>query len=296
VEEGHIDYMIRTAVRTGVDPVVAIQMATINTAEHFKLGNIGAVAPGYQADLVVFDTPSDFNVLRVIKRGEFVAEKGGLILPLRAPAVHLRSSINVASLDTKDLSIKTKGDTIRVIEVIPNQIITKERIEKATAKNGLVVADPGRDLLKIAVIERHLASGNVGLGFVKGFGLKRGALASSVAHDSHNIVVVGTNDPDMMCSVKEIIKMRGGLVAVVDGKVLSALTLEIAGLMSPEPFERVEDRMRELASAAKELRCGLDRPFMTLSFMALPVIPELKLTDKGLVDVNQFSTVPLFTE
>jgi adenine deaminase len=150
--------------------------------------------------------------------------------------------------------------------------------------------------LKIAVLERHLASGNIGLGFVKGFGLNRGAIGSSVAHDSHNLVVVGTNDKDMIYAIEEITKMRGGLVAVVDGKVLSALTLEIAGLMSSEPFERVEDRMRELASAAKEMGCRLDRPFMTLSFMALPVIPELKLTDKGLVDVNQFSIVPLFIE
>ena len=296
VEEGHIDFMIRTAVKMGVDPVVAIQLATINTAEYFRLGNVGAVAPGYQADLVVFDTPSDFKVLKVMKRGGVVAENGCLILPLKAPEVHVRSSINVAWLDTKDLSIKAEGSEIRVIEVIPDQIVTKERIENATVRNGLAVADPDRDLLKIAVLERHLASGNIGLGFVKGFGLKKGAIGSSVAHDSHNIVVVGTSDQDMMCAIEEIIKMRGGLVAVVDGKVLSTLTLEIAGLMSSEPFERVEHRMRELASAAKQMECGLERPFMTLSFMALSVIPELKLTDKGLVDVDQFSIVPLFTK
>lgn len=296
VEEGHVDYMVRRAVKMGVDPVVAIQIATINTAEYFKLDNVGAVAPGYQADLIVFDTPSDFKVLKVIKRGEIVAEKGCLVTLLEAPDVHLRSSINIAWLATKDLSIETEGDKIRVIEVIPDQIVTNEIIEKAAVRNGLAIADPGRDLLKIAVLERHLASGNIGLGFVKGFGLKRGAIASSVAHDSHNLVVVGTNDEDMMCAIEEIIKMRGGLVAVADGKVLSALALEIAGLMSSEPFERVEDRMRELASAAKEMGCRLNRPFMTLSFMALPVIPELKLTDKGLVDVDQFSIVPLFIE
>jgi len=294
VEEGHIDYMIRTAVKMGIDPVTAIQMATINTAEYFKLGNIGAVAPGYQADLAVFDAPSDFKVIKVIKRGEIVAENGHLVVPLEAPDVHLRSSINVAWLDTKDLSIKAEGTEIRVIEVVPDQIITKERIENAAVRNGLAVADPDRDLLKIAVVERHLASGNMGLGFIKGFGLKRGAIGSSVAHDSHNIVVVGANDQDIMCAVEEIIKMRGGLVAVVDGKVVSSLTLEIAGLMSSEPFEKVEHRMRELASAAREMGCRLERPFMTLSFMALSVIPELKLTDKGLVNVDQFSIVPLF--
>lgn len=294
VDEGHIDNMVRTAVNTGVDPVVAIQMATINTAEYFRLGDFGAVAPGYQADLIVFDSPRDFNVLKVVKRGKIVAEKGCLVIPIKDREVHIRSSINVAQINEKDLRIKVKGSEIRVIEVIPNQIVTKERKEKATLRDGLAVVDPGRDLLKIAVIERHLASGNIGLGFVKGFGLKRGAIASSVAHDSHNIIVVGTNDKDMIYAIMEIIRLRGGLVAVVDEMVLSELPLEIAGLMSSEPFERVEHKMRDLASAAREMDCVLERPFMTLSFMALPVIPELKLTDKGLVDVGQFSNVPLF--
>jgi adenine deaminase len=294
VDEGHIDNMVRTAVNLGVDPVVAIQMATINTAEYFRLRNVGAVAPGYQANLIVYDTPRNFKVLKVIKRGEIVAEKGRLVLPMKASDVHLRSSINVARLDAEDLRIKAEGDEIRVIEVVPNQIVTKERKEKTTVRDGLAVADPGRDLLKISVIERHLASGNIGLGFVNGFGLKRGAIASSVAHDSHNLVVVGTNDQDMVCAIEEIIRMRGGLVAAIDGKVLCTLPLEIAGLMSSEPFERVVHMKRGLLSAAREMGCGLERPFMTLSFMALPVIPELKLTDMGLVDVNQFSKVPLF--
>jgi adenine deaminase len=294
VDEGHIDNMVRTAVNMGVDPVAAIQMATMNTAEYFRLGYIGAVAPGYQADLIVFDTPRDFKVLKVIKRGQVVAEKGRLVSPLEAPDVHLRSSINVARLDAGDLGIEAEGDEIRVIEVIPDQIVTKERIEKAAVRDGLAVADPGRDLLKIAVIERHLASGNIGLGFVNGFGLKRGAIASSVAHDSHNLVVVGTNDRDMVCAIEEIIRIRGGLVAVVDGKALCALPLEIAGLMSSEPFERVVHMKRGLLSATEKMGCGLERPFMTLSFMALPVIPQLKLTDMGLVDVGLFSTVPLF--
>lgn len=294
VEEGHIDYMIKTAVRMGVDPVVAIQMATINTAEYFQLRNIGAIAPGYHADLVIFDKPHEFRVLKVIKRGEIVAENQCLIAPLHTGEVHLRSSINVATLDMKDLSIRAEGKEMRVIEVVPDQIVTQERIETAALKNGLAIADTDRDLLKIAVLERHLASGNIGLGFVKGFELKNGAIASSVAHDSHNIVVIGTNDQDILYATNEIIKMRGGLVAVAEGKVLSSLSLEIAGLMSSESFERVEQKMRDLASVAKELGCRLERPFMTLSFMALPVIPDLKLTDKGLVDVNQFSIVSLF--
>jgi adenine deaminase len=294
VEEGHIDYMIRTAVKMGVDPVMTIQMATINTAEYFNLPNIGAVAPGYQADLVIFDNPSEFNVLKVLKRGKIVVEKGRLIIPLKTADVHLRSSINVASLNIKDLRVPAEGKEIRVIEVVHDQIVTNKRIETAALRNGLVVADLDRDLLKIAVLERHLASGNIGVGFVKGFELKRGAIATSVAHDSHNIVVMGTNDHDMMSAIEQIIRMRGGLVAIVDGKVLSSLTLEIAGLMSSAAFEKVERGMKNLASATRKMGCQLKRPFMTLSFMALPVIPELKLTDKGLVDVDNFSIVPLF--
>jgi adenine deaminase len=293
-EEGHIDYMIKTAVQMGVDPVMAIQMATLNTAEYFHLRNIGAIAPGYQADIVIFNKPHEFKVLKVVKRGTIVAENRQFITPLNTGEVHLRSSINVAALSIKDLNIKAEGKELRVIEVVPDQIVTKETIEKTALRNGLAITDVDQDLLKIVVIERHLASGNIGCGFVKGFGLKKGAIASSVAHDSHNIVVVGTNDQDMLYAVEEIIRMRGGLVAVADSKVLSSLSLEIAGLMSSEPFERVEQKMRDLASAAREMECRLERPFMTLSFMALPVIPDLKLTDKGLVDVNQFAIVPLF--
>jgi adenine deaminase len=232
----------------------------------------------------------------VIKSGKIVAENGHLVIPLKTADVHLRSSINVAWLDAGDFNIRAEGKEIRVIEVVPNQIVTKERIEKAALRDGLAIADLERDILKIAVLERHLASGNIGLGFVKGFELKKGAIASSVSHDSHNIVVVGTNDQDMMFAIEEIIRMRGGLVAVVEGKVLSALTLEIAGLMSSETFERVVREMRNLISAAKKMKCKLERPFMTLSFMALPVIPELKLTDKGLVNVNKFCIVPLFVK
>jgi adenine deaminase len=293
-EEGHIDYMIKTAVQLGVDPVVAIQMATLNTAEYFQIRNVGAIAPGYQADIVIFNKPQEFKVIKVIKRGTIVAENRRLITPINTGAVHLRSSINVAPVSIMDLSIKAEGEELRAIEIIPDQIVTRETIEKTVVRNGLAITDVDQDLLKIVVIERHLASGNIGRGFVKGFGLKKGAVASSVAHDSHNIVVVGTNDQDMLYAVEAIIRMRGGLVAVAGRNVLSALGLEIAGLMSSEPFEQVEQKMRTLASAARAMECRLERPFMTLSFMALPVIPDLKLTDKGLVDVNQFEFVPLF--
>ena len=293
-EEGHIDYMIKTAVQMGVDPVVAIQMATLNTAEYFQLRNIGAIAPGYQADIVIFNKPQEFKVIKVIKRGTIVAENRRLIMPINTGDVHLRSSINAAPVSIMDLSIKAEGGELRAIEIIPDQVVTREAIEKTVVRNGLAITDIDRDLLKIIVIERHLASGNIGRGFVKGFGLKKGAIASSVAHDSHNIVVVGTNDQDMLYAVEEIIRMRGGLVAVAGRNVLSALGLEIAGLMSSEPFEQVEQKMRTLGSAARAMKCKLERPFMTLSFMALSVIPDLKLTDKGLVDVNQFEFVPLF--
>lgn len=293
-EDGHIDYMIKTAVQMGVDLVVAIQMATLNTAEYFQLRNIGAIAPGYQADIVIFNKPQEFKVIKVIKQGTIVAENRRLITPISTGDVHLRSSINVAALSITDLSIKAEGKELRAIEIVPDQIVTKETIETAAVRNGLAITDIDRDLLKIIVIERHLASGNIGCGFVKGFGIKEGAIASSVAHDSHNIVVVGTNDQDMLYAIEEITRMRGGLVAVAKRNVLSALSLEIAGLMSSEPLERVEQQMKALASAARAMECRLERPFMTLSFMALPVIPDLKLTDKGLVDVNQFDFVPLF--
>ncbi|OQA19385.1 MAG: Adenine deaminase [bacterium ADurb.Bin363] len=299
--EGHINYIVKTAIKEGLDPVMAIQIATINTARYFGLYHLGAVAPGYYADLVVFDNFRDFNIKQVYQKGQKVAEDGKFLGKL--PDVKkrpLRSTVNVKWLDIKDFLIPMSkdfsGNCGRVIGIIPDQIITRNLVEKLSVSNGFVISDPSRDLLKIAVIERHMASGNIGLAFVKGFSMKHGAIASSVNHDSHNIIVVGANDRDMLSAVIEVIRMKGGQCVVRDEKVLASLPLPIAGLMSDLPIEVVRDRIKEMTDAAHSMGCILSDPLMTLSFLALPVIPELKLTDKGLVDVAKFSIVPLFCE
>ncbi|MDY7040847.1 MAG: adenine deaminase [Chloroflexota bacterium] len=296
MDEGHMDHLIRMAIHAGLDPVSAIQMATINPAEYYALSDKGAIVPGRRADLVVFDNFEEFHIEKVFRGGQLVAE-GGDILPTVAPSRHVpvRSSVNI-TWDGVNLEVPADGSRLRVIEIVPHQIITRQRVEEATVNDGLVVSDVERDLLKIAVIERHLASGRCAVGFVRGFGLKRGALASSVAHDSHNIIVVGTNDRDMLTAVREIEVMRGGLVAVDHGQVKTRLPLPIAGLMSDQPIEVVRNQMDGLLAAAQDMGSSCPDPFMTLSFLALPVIPELKLTDQGLVDVNQFQFVPLFAE
>ncbi len=294
IKEGHIDHIIRLAIDQGIDPVLAIQMATLNPAEYFGLKDLGAIAIGRQADMVLFDNFKDFRILKVWRAGTLVAEDGKII-PWERPqrSIPLRSSMNI-KWDGVDFRIPAQSSKVKVIEIIPGQIITRKLVTEAKIVDGYAVADTDRDILKIAVIERHTASGNMGKGFVKGFGLKRGALASSVAHDSHNIVVVGVSDEDMMKAVKEIEAMKGGLVAVADGQVLARLPLPVAGLMSEKSAHEVHAELEELLKASKALGCTLEEPFMALSFLALPVIPELKLTDKGLVDVTEFRFVDLF--
>ncbi|MBI3599442.1 MAG: adenine deaminase [Nitrospinae bacterium] len=303
INEGHINYMIKTAVREGLNPVTAIKIATLNPAEYFHLHEHGAIAPGYRADLVVFDSFKNFRVRMVFKKGNMAAEDGKLLPEaIQIHPLHLRSSMNVNLSAIKNFGvtplrpplIKGRGGVIKVIEVIPGQVLTKKRIERAKIEDGAVVADVKRDILKIAVIERHLSSKNIGIGFVKGFGLKSGAIASSISHDSHNIVTVGTNDMDMHSAVNEIIHLKGGQVAVKDGKVIESLPLPIAGLMSDRPLREVKEKIEKLNSAVRRLGCKLPNPFMTLSFLSLPVIPEIKLTDKGLVDVEKSKIVSLF--
>jgi adenine deaminase len=296
LEKGHIDSMVRKAISTGLDPVIAIQMATINPAEYFRIKTVGAVAPGRRADLVVFSDLYSPHMETVYSGGVLVAENGKMSPGIVPPdPVFFPPSMNV---DTKqiDLSIPAAKGRIRVMDIVPDQIITGQRIMDATVSEGKAVADPSRDILKIAVIERHTGSVNVGKGFVKGFGLKQGAIASSVAHDSHNIIVAGTNDDDMKAAIRAIVKMGGGLAAACDKKICAELALPIAGLMSTEPIQAVRDKMDRLTHAAGKLGSILADPFMTLSFLALPVIPELKITDKGLVDVVRFTTVSLFVD
>jgi adenine deaminase len=294
LNEGHIDSMVAAAIAGGVAPLTAIQMATLNPAERFGLARLGAIAPGRQADLVVFSDLAAPQIKEVYVRGRLVAKNGRPVPELEKPepvAAAPCMQVNSAELD---FSVPAAGRRIRVMEVIPDQIITGQSTESAPLAGGHLVADPDRDLLKIAVVERHTASGRIGIGMVRGFGLRQGALASSVAHDSHNIIVVGVSDPDMRAAVSAVVRMGGGLVAAAGGRVRADLPLPVAGLMSVQPVAAVSVALDRLVRAARDLGSPLKDPYMTLSFLALPVIPELKITDRGLVDVHTFRHVSLF--
>ena len=294
LDEGHIDHLVRLAIAEGIEPVTAIRMATLNPSEYFHLHDQGAIAPARRADLVVFSDPSNFRADMVYRGGKLVAQDGQIIAwerPQR-PTV-LRSSMNV-DWSHMNFRVQAEGRRLRVIGLVPDQIITQHLIEELPNREGEVVADPGRDILKLAVIERHLATGNVGLGFVKGFGLSKGAMASTVAHDHHNIVVAGADDESMFTAVQAITATRGGMATAYGDSVLAQLPLPIAGLMSDQPIETVRRQMDEVLASARQLGSPLHDPFMALSFLALPVIPALKLTDRGLVDVEQFDLVSLF--
>ncbi len=293
---GHMDDILRRArARELLPPVVLIQMATLNAARYFRLWDLGAVAPGYRADLVVLDDLESFSVGMVFKDGRLVARDGALLEGVLPVARALPpSTFRVPDLHPGRFRIPMQGSRVRTIGVVPRQIWTQALVEEATVQDGFVVADPQRDLLKIAVVERHRGSGRIGLGLVKGFGLKYGAIASSVAHDSHNIVAVGCSDEELALAVSEVVRLRGGQVVVAGKRVLEALPLPIAGLMSDRPLEEVRRQVDRLNQAARGLGCALEAPLMTMAFMALVVIPELKLSDRGLVDVQAFSVVPLF--
>jgi len=293
LSEGHMDDLIRKAISHGVPPATAIASATIHAARTYGLMGLGAVAPGYYADFLVVSDLQRFRVEQVYIGGKLVAEGVKCLaeLPPTPPIPGASMHVNMEKLS---FAIPAKNGLARVIQVIPNEVVTKEIFVRPKIVNGEVTADPERDILKIAVVERHRGTGNVGLGLVQGFGLKDGALASTVAHDSHHIVVVGTNDDDMRAAVAELVRLGGGQVVVKSGKVLAALPLPIAGLMSDQPLSEVHRLSQELRRAAQALGSSLPDPFMTLSFLALPVIPVLKITDLGLVNVSEFKIVPLF--
>jgi adenine deaminase len=295
LEQGHMNRVLNRAIDLGIDPVTAIQMATCNPARYFGLNSLGAIAPGYQADIVVLRSLEPLEICRVYKKGKLMAEEGRCLLPETASVAKVQMiSMDLEEVEEMNLRIQIEGQRVRAIRVAPNTLITEEEIVEVTDLKGEAVSDPERDLLKLAVIERHHGSGRKGLGFVRGFGLKKGALASTVAHDSHNLVVVGVSDSDMVVAANRLRELGGGLVVVKEGQVLAQLPLPVAGLMSTDSLEEVVAQKREINRAALSLGSSLEHPFMALSFLALPVIPKLKLTDQGLVAVDSFSHVPLF--
>ncbi|MBI2860390.1 MAG: adenine deaminase [Chloroflexi bacterium] len=291
LRDGDIDAVVRKAITRGLEPVRAIQMATINPARYFGLEGLGAVSPGSFANLVVLDGLEDFRVEMVFYRGRLVAREGQPLFPLpRVKDEKLSHTVRVRPFGQEMLRLAARGESW-IIEVVPGQIITRKRREKVTISDGAAVPDPGRDILKLAVVERHHAAGNIGLGLVSGFGLKTGALASSVAHDSHNIVAVGASDTDIAAAVKEVERLQGGLVVAAGGAVRASLPLPVAGLLSDQPLEDVAARLEKLEATARDMGVTLPAPFAALSFLALPVIPELRLTDRGLVDVGRFELI-----
>jgi len=295
LQNGELDHALRRAISLGMNPLTALQMATLNAAERFGLKDRGSIAPGKRADLIAVPELKEFQAALTVKNGRVVAREGKAY-PLHHAAFgsQVLRSIKMKSLAPSSFHLPLKADRAWVIGIDPDQIITR-KLSLSVKKDptGMVVSDPEADILKLAVIERHKASGNIGLGLLKGLGLKAGALAGSVAHDAHNIIVVGVNDQEMRHAVEEIVKMQGGFVAVQGGNVKASIPLPIAGLISLEPAQVVASQMVKIKEAARDLGCPLTNPFLTLSFLALPVIPELKLTDRGLVDVSQFRIIPL---
>jgi adenine deaminase len=294
MDEGSIDFMVRTAIAHGVDPMTAIRIATINTANYFRLYDRGAVAPGRRADLVVFSSMNDLHADRVYRDGHLIAQDGECVADFAAPRTQpARPSMNVKP-GLLDFRIPARGEHMRVIGAVGDQVVTEHWMETVKVVDGEAVVDLERDLLKIATIERHHASGNIGLGFISGFGLKRGAIAGSVGHDHHNLIVIGADDASMAHAAQIVIDMGGGLAAVDDNRVLGTLALPVAGLMTDAPMPEVRQRYDALIAAAQSLGSTMPDPFMAMSFMGLEVIPKLKLTDLGLVDVDSFEIVDLF--
>jgi len=302
LREGDIDAVVRKAIDRGLEPIRAIQMATINAADYFRLHDRGGIGPGYIANLITITDLAKLEIDMVFYQGKLVARQGKPLFPLPPVTLELRDTVRIKSPMGKSLKIplprreklgegETSEESYPVIEIVPGQIFTKKAIEKMKVVDGTVMPDVERDILKLVVVERHKASGNIGLGLVKGFGLKKGALASSVVHDSHNIIAVGANDLDILKAIEEINRLQGGLVVCANLEILASLPLPIAGLLSPEPLDVVVSQHERVEKAAASLGNLPPAPFALLSFLALPVIPELRLTDLGLVDVVEFKLI-----
>jgi adenine deaminase len=290
VEEGHINQMVRVAVADGVSPEDAIVMATINPASYHRLWHLGAIAPGYQADILVLDDLVSFNPREVLKRGA-----APRFTKLSAPE-WVRQTVHLAPVEAASFRVPVGPRLIRAIRVIPGQLLTGNETVEPAIRDGSIVADAARDLVKIAVLERHHASGRIGLGFATNVGLQRGAFASTVAHDAHNVVVLGVEDADMAACACRLAEIGGGIVIAERGLIVEELPLPVAGLMSDQPLAQVHERLSSMERRLRDMGVGMTAPFMTLSFLALSVIPELKITDRGLVDVARFQLVPLGVE
>jgi adenine deaminase len=294
MQRGHIDSMVRLAIAGGLSPMQAIRMGSLNTAQYFRLDDRGALVPGYVADILVAGDLERFDIQQVYKDGLLVAQSGRpLFAPpaSEAPAAH--GIVNTGVIRPEQVRIPGRAGDVAVIGIEPGQITTLRLTEAAPLVDGQLVPDISRDLLKLVVVERHHASGRVGLALVKGFGLKRGAIASTVAHDAHNLVIAGTNDADILRAIEAINELGGGFALVVDGQVQASVALPLGGLVSPLPVDELVSQLQALDTAAAALGCALEHPFMTLSFLSLSVIPSLKLTDQGLIDVAAAQVVPL---
>jgi adenine deaminase len=288
VEEGHINQMVRVAVANGIRPEDALTMASHNAALQHGLRRLGAIAPGYQADLLLFDELTNFEPRLVLKRGHPVGQVERVAVP-----EWVTRSMNAAPVTAASFRIAGSGRLVRVIRAIPGQLLTGAELMEPSLQDGELVADPARDLVKIAVVERHHATGRIGLGFVTAVGLRRGAFASTVAHDAHNIVVLGVDDGAMAACVSRLGEIGGGVVIVDGDGVAAELPLPVAGLMSDRPLSEVYERLTRMEAMLLDMGVTLRSPFMSISFLALSVIPDLKLTDRGLVDVKNFRLLPL---
>lgn len=301
-QEGHINYNVARSIALGLDPMEALQMATVNAARHFRLEDeIGSITPGRLADILLVDSLQEMKPAVVIFEGQIVAKNGRLLkeCPVEAYPDWIKHTVILKRpITAESFRISASGNQakVRVIDMIPRQIINHHVTELMAIRDGSIAADVSRDLLKLAVVERYGKNGNVGVGIVRGFRLREGALAYSMSHDHHNIVVVGTNDADMAAAVNEVARLNGGLCAVSGGRVLSSMELPIGGLMSEKSADEVMEQLDILNRDAQKLGCEMDAPFMSLSFVSLPTVPDLGLTDLGLVDVLSHKLIPLIAE
>ncbi len=303
LKDGHLDHIIKRAIEEGIEPLTAIQMVTINCAQCFQMDHeLGSITPGKCADIVLIEDLKDVKITKVIIDGNLVAKDGVLTTSIAKydypedamHSMHIKDKITPASFNI--MAQNKEKVTTRVIEIIPERVGTYERHIELNVKDDKVQCDPSKDVLKAVVFERHHETGKAGYGFVKGFGIKRGAMAATVAHDAHNLLVIGTNDEDMALAANTLIECGGGMVAVQDGKVLGLVPLPIAGLMSNKPLEEMAEMVEKLDSAWKEIGCDIVSPFMTMALIPLACLPELRLTNRGLVDCNKFEFVSLFIE